>query len=121
MSQGTETYTHTELDELVGATLFVGRLHNAIASVLDVLRYADDPGLIELMNHAPVGMLNEILPATLELIDATIDRLAATAKATESAIDSADARADGDEPSVNDMFAEIIHAEFAEDRKKNGG
>lgn len=59
-------YTTTELDQLVGTSLYLGRLHNALATMLDVTRYTDDIGLIDFLNLAD-DMSDEVLPATLVL------------------------------------------------------
>lgn len=117
----TETYTHVELDQLVGASLFLGRVHNAIASLLDTTRYLDDAGLIEMLNHAPVSLVMELLPATDMLLAETATRIEELRRSTAVALDSCASRAAGELQRDDDEFSNIMRVEFGKDRKKNGG
>lgn len=119
-----ETYTPKELDELSGSLLFLGRVHNAIASFLDVTQFTKDTELVELLNHAPASMVMEILPATSMLLSEVSARIQELQKATGAAIGSCAERvklAANDEAATDDAFARIMDLEFARDRKKNGG
>lgn len=122
MSQ-VEQFTFGELDELVGSALWLGRLHNSIATFLDTTRFRDDIGLIEFLNHAPVNMVMELLPATTLLLDEVCSRVEEIQRASDAAMDSAAARlADAEKlTDAGDEFGKIIAVEFDKDRKKNGG
>lgn len=85
---GTETYTHREVDELSGAMLYIGGIHGALGHLLDITAAPADLRLIEFTNHAPSGIVDELLPATVAVIDAVIDRLKAMRGAVESALDT---------------------------------
>lgn len=120
----TETYTAKELDELSGSLLFLGRIHNCIASFLDATAELGDTSLIELVNHAPASMVMEILPATSMLLAEVSARIDELQGATGAAIDSCAERvklAGNDTAATDDAFASIIDIEFAKYRKKNGG
>lgn len=118
----TETYTSTELDQFVGAALWMGRLHNCLASFLDTTRFDEDPGLIEYMNHMPVELVMEILPATTLLVAEVKTRAEEILRAIAVAEDSAAARVieEGTRSETADEFAKIMYVEFGKDRKKNG-
>lgn len=119
----TETYTLRELDELIGASLFLGRVHNCIASLLDTTQFLDDAGLIEMLNHAPVSLVSELLPSTEMLLNEVAIRIVELQRSVSSALDSNAERAAEAllAETENEEFAKIMHVEFSKDRKKNGG
>lgn len=124
--QQIETFTVNELDELAGAMLYLGRVHTALATVLDVTRHHDDTGLFEYLNHAPVGLLTELFPGTEVLLTEASNRIHELYEALIAAQDSCAERAAteltrevSDDP--DGEFAKIMRAEFGTDRKKNGG
>ena len=115
-----ETYTFKELDEVVGATLYVGRLHNAIATFLDVTHYEEDPELLEFLNLLPAEMVMELLPATTVLLAEVKARIDGLIAAIDVALDSTVERVVAESPvsEVDEEFAKIIHVEFGKDRNK---
>lgn len=119
----TEQYTHDEVDQLVGSMLYLGRVHNVIATLLDTTRYRSDLALIEFVNHAPVELVEELLPATAMLLAEVHARVVELERAVAAAMDSTAARvvADADLAASDTEFDRMMTAEFAKDRKRNGG
>lgn len=110
-----EEFTPIELDQAIGAVLYLGRIHNALANLLDATAYTDDLFLWEYLNHLPESALVEILPGTALVLAEARTRLAGLQSALNGAVDSFAARvaADGDLPDDDDSeFAKIIHVEF---------
>lgn len=113
-----ETYTFAELDQIVGSSLYVGRVHNAIATFLDTTHYQDDVELFELLNLLPAEMVLELLPATTVLLSEVKARIDMLNRAIDAALDSTVEQIN---EGTEQQFAQIIEVEFGKDRKKNGG
>lgn len=119
---GVTTFTFQELDQLSGAMLYLGRLHQAVAGFLDTTAYRSDTGLIEFLNHAPASMAMELLPATELLLAEVGARVQELRTATSAALDSCAERADEGKVSevTDDLFAAIMEETFGTEGKKNG-
>jgi hypothetical protein len=102
-----ESYTHTEIDELGGALLYVGGLSHSLGHILDVTAVPDDLGLIEFVNHAPHGMADAILSGLLPVIAEVRARLGAVEEAFTAAID-------GQTDQVSESFDALIKALYPE-------
>lgn len=111
----TEAFTPTEVDQLIGSSLWIGRLHSSLVSVLDTAD-PDDPGLIEFFNLAPVDLVLEVLPATALLVAEVKTRCDSIIKAIDAALDSTADRVLVEETS--EEFDNIIRVEFGKDRDK---
>lgn len=113
-----ETYDAAELDQLIGSTLWVGRLHNSLASFLDVTYNPQDTGLVEYLNLVPVEMTGNLLSTTDLLLAEVIKRSEEIRVAVSAALDSAAQRAitEGTKPDEGE-FAEIIDLAFYRDQK----
>jgi hypothetical protein len=116
-----ETYTNAELDQLGGSLLYIGSLHAAIGLLLDATKYRRDVALIEYVNHGPVGMVDELLPATALVIAEAQGRLAELAGAVDAALDykAERAQAEADADPIRQTFDELIGKLYPE-KKING-
>lgn len=119
----TETYTFDEVDQVMGAALYLGRVHNTLANVLDVTRYLDDPGLLEYLNLLPTGLVLEMLPTTAMLLAEAKARLTELEGAVAAAMDYNAERVQEQAGDVkaSSEFERIMLTEFAKARKLNGG
>lgn len=119
----TETYTFDEVDQVMGAALYLGRVHNTLATVLDVTRYYDDPGLLEYLNLLPTGLVLEMLPTTAMLLAEAKARLTELEGAVAAAMDYNAERVQEQAGNVeaSSEFERIMLTEFAKARKLNGG
>jgi hypothetical protein len=114
-----ETYTHHELDQLGGALLYVGSLHAALGLLLDATKYRRDIALIEYLNHAPVGMVDELLPSTALVIEEARGRLAELAGAVDAALEYKAERAGAEanaEP-IRQAFDDLMNTLYPEVKK----
>jgi hypothetical protein len=118
----TETYTHQEIDQLSGGLLFIGGIHAALGHVLDVLNNRDDLALVEFLNHAPVGLVEEVLPVSALIIDEVARRLDALRGAVVAAIDSAGERraVETGSAAVREKFDSIMVSLFSEQATRDG-
>lgn len=107
-------FTHSEVDQLVGSSLWIGRLHSCLASFLDTVS-PDDPGLIEFFNHAPVDLVLEVLPTTTMLVAEVKARADAIIRSIDAALDSAADRVLAEE--TGEEFDNIIRVEFGKGRR----
>lgn len=105
----TELYTQREVDQLIGSSLWIGRLHSCVASFLDTVS-PDDPGLIEFFNHGPADLVLEVLPATTMLVAEVKARCDTIIRAIDAALDSTAERILVEE--TGEEFDNIIHVDF---------
>lgn len=117
-----DSYTYGEVDQLAGAMLYVGRVHNMLANALDATRYHDDMGLLEYVNHAPTSLVLDLLPTTAMLLAEVKGRIEELQGAVAAAMDFCAERvaANADVPADADAFAKIMHVEFGKKAKKDG-
>lgn len=120
---GVESYTYDEIDQAYGAALYLGRVHNTLATVLDVTRYIDDPGLFEYLNLLPTDLVLELLPSTAMLLAEAKARLAELESAVAAVMDynAERVQAEAGAQDAPTEFERIMLVEFAKARKKNGG
>lgn len=81
----TESYTYNELDEFSGALLFLGGLHTAAGALLDAT--AGTTFLVEYLNHLPSSLVEELLPATVLMIDEVLARVVNMRRASVAALE----------------------------------
>lgn len=110
----TEAFTPTEVDQLIGSTLFIGRLHTCLASFLDTVE-PDSPGLIEFFNHGPADLVLEVLPTTTLLAAEVKSRCDTIIRAIDAALDSTAEKILAEE--TTDEFDNILYVEFGKDRE----
>lgn len=104
----TETFTLEELDEVNGALLFAGALHQALAGILDITNDPESLEFVEFINHEPTDVAIPLLAAQAmalaeakvridELITATRAALNSTAARVASQVDEAEETKKGNE------------------------
>lgn len=110
-----ETYTHVEVDQIVGSSLWIGRLHSSLVSVLDTVE-EDDPGLIEFFNLLPTDLVLEVLPTTALMVAKVKERCDSIIAAIDAALESTADRIVAGE--TGDEFDNIIYVEFGKGRNE---
>lgn len=117
-----ETYTFAELDEMLGAFLYLGGVHASLGLVLDATHFRRDLALIELLNHAPVRIVEELLVPTVEVIDEAYRRLDGVRGAVVSALETHQALKDQPEadPAIAEAFDSIMGKLFGDQADKDG-
>lgn len=117
-----ETYTHTELDQFGGALLYIGSLHASLGLLLDATRFKRDIALIEYLNYGPVGMVDELLPATAAVIDAAQGRLAELALAVDSALNSKAERVEAEsvDAETRQAFEDMMNKVWGDQAQQDG-
>lgn len=113
-----ESYTHTEIDELGGALLWVGGLSHSLGHLLDVTANLRELDLIEYVNHAPDGMAGEILSGLAPVVAEAKARLTVVARAFDAALDSLAERVQA--KWMHSEFGSILAAEFGDQAERDG-
>jgi hypothetical protein len=119
MTPDNETYTYTEIDQLIGSWTYIGGLTHTLLHLLDVTN-PGDLDLIEFANHAPAGLVVAVLPELSIALRESINRLNALDAAVASAIDSGLDRVVAEKADIEAAFESMMDKTFGDQAKKDG-